>query len=65
MPRNLKPNTRETKILMSELVLHCEWGECNCVYENMDDLLSHMSKHLVEQHTTADDPMGNVVLLIY
>ncbi|XP_063439837.1 histone H4 transcription factor-like [Mytilus trossulus] len=53
-----KPNTKETKILMSELMLLCEWGECSHQFNNMEEFLSHMSQHLIGHHYEVgrDDP---------
>jgi len=45
-----KPNTKVTKILMSELMFLCEWDKCDQVFKTMEDFLSHMTQHLMVLH---------------
>jgi hypothetical protein len=45
-----KPNTKVTKILMSELMFLCEWDKCDQVFRTMEDFLSHMTQHLMVLH---------------
>ena len=56
-----KPNTKETKILMSELTLMCEWDDCSQQFHNMEEFLSHMCQHLIGHHyKCATDTSGNI-----
>lgn len=45
-----KPNTKVTKIVMSELMFLCEWDKCDKVFRTMEDFLSHLTQHLMVLH---------------